>query len=98
MKKILICVGGFLLGILSIVLGSYFFPIYKIKIQSTFWGPLIVIMSYFVFGLLPVTFYFKLLFKNSWPNALWKALKIVFGSLLLLGLITWILMSLTYHA
>jgi hypothetical protein len=74
LKKTIIYGGAFLLALFSINLGFYIVPVYRHAAQYTLLGPLTILLAYFVFGLPPVTLFFRGVVKDSWPRALLKAL------------------------
>jgi hypothetical protein len=65
MKKTGIYLGAFILGMISIGLGFYVVPVYQHPLsRHIILGPLSILLTYFIFGLPPVTLYFKLLVKD----------------------------------
>jgi hypothetical protein len=92
MKNFFTNLGGFFLGVLFIMLGSYLIlPIFKFKTQEIWYEPLIIIVSYVILGLVPIALYFRLLLKAKWSNALLKACKIIFIILILWGIVAYTL-------
>ena len=70
--------GAFMLGLISIALGFYLVPIYKLSALTTpLLGPLVIFLAYFIFGVPPITLYFRGLSKDRWWPALLKGLGIV---------------------
>jgi len=71
MKKILIYFSAFFLGVISISVGFYLFPFYKLSlVHNNILGPLSVFLFYFIFSLPPVTIYLKWLLRISWTKAI----------------------------
>ena len=78
MKRVIIYTGAFILGLISIALGFYLVPIYKLSgLTTPLLGPLVVFLAYFIFGVPPITLYFRGLSKDRWWPALLKGLGIV---------------------
>lgn len=73
MKKTGMYIGAFLLGMISIGLGFYIVPVYQHPLsRHMILGPLTLVLTYFIFGLPPVTIYFKWFAKDNLPKALLK--------------------------
>ena len=67
-----------MLGLISIAAGFYLVPIYKLSVLTTpLLGPLVIFLAYFIFGVPPITLYFRRLSKDRWWPALLKGLGIV---------------------
>ncbi|MDO9289409.1 MAG: hypothetical protein Q7T83_11545 [Thermodesulfovibrionales bacterium] len=93
MKKITIYVGAFIVGLIFIGLGFYLVPVYQHPLsRHIIWGPLSVFLAYFIFGLPPVTIYFRYALNDRWTRALLKGTGIVVTNVIVLGSLTFIVM------
>lgn len=87
MNKALIYSGALILGLLSVGLGFYLVPVYKLPLQfRSLLGPKMVYWTYFFFAIAPVTFYYKWVLRDAWTPALLKGLATVVANFVVLGI------------
>lgn len=94
MNKALIYTGAFILGLLSVGLGFYLVPVYKLPLQfRSLLGPKMVYWTYFLFPIAPVTFYYKWVLKDAWAPALLKGFATVAVNFALLAVFVLVMRS-----
>jgi hypothetical protein len=85
-----------MLGLFSINLGFYIVPVYKLQLNShIILGLLSIYLAYFIFGLPPITLYFRWLLKDSWKRALLEGSVIVIMNVIVMASFAYIVMRQT---
>jgi len=86
MKKFIIYVGGFLLGIISMSVGTRLTSDKLIHSFGISWGLFLGTLGLIIYSLPLISFYLKLTIKKGWFFALKKASIIVFVNLFFLAI------------
>ena len=93
MKRTLIYVGAFFLGLLCINVGFYLVPIYHLPwSHDAILGPLSVYLAYFIFGMPLIVIFFRQALKDSWSRALLKGAATVIVNVIVMGTFAYLFM------